>query len=356
MERIVSYNAGMHPGNQIIHDKLLKFFSEFEGLCFQTNYNVAAQITRLDLVTLVMDAFRVALPDNRPTMTMYDYRMSMFVTASAILVLDDGVLDLWDAKATRHLNFFLHGDYETLKILAETIKAAIPIVTTPVVTWEFIAGNNRRSQNIRLEPAKPIFREFYPWIDNVPAYFDEFLNSDESILVLLGETGTAKTSFIRSMIWHANLTTMFTYEEELLAADALFVDFIVSDRTNLLVIEDADILLSSREHYGNRLMSKFLNVSDGLASGNGRKKIIFTANITEPNKIDSALLRVGRCFDCQTFRRLTYAEACAAAAVAKLPKPPVGMTPTLAELFALGKQSPRTARVQGIGFQRDNTR
>jgi hypothetical protein len=126
---------------------------------------------------------------------------------------------------------------------------------------------------------------------------------------------------------------MFTYEDELLKTDVMFVDFIAG-KSDLLVVEDADLFLRSREHDGNRTMAKFLNISNGLASNGQRKKIIFTANLTDSSQIDSALLRAGRCFDCLMFRRLTLEEACAAAAVAGLPPPTRLPDYTLAELFA----------------------
>jgi hypothetical protein len=350
MERTVHYDLNHTVGAQIIADDLLKFFTNITGNCFSTAYQVSMQESRIDLIHIAVEAFRLALPDEPPAVTDY-LRYTRIVTKSAFLTIDDGYnYDLWTTGQTRQIVLNLHGKPDAILQIMTTLKANIPVVKVPIVTWEYIAGNQRRSQNIKLEPAKPIFKEFYPWIDDVRSYFDRFLASEESVLVLLGETGTAKTSFIRSMIWHANLTTMFTYEEMLLETDGLFVDLICNERTNLLVIEDADVFITSREHTGNKIMSKFLNVSDGLASGTGRKKIIFTANITEPNRIDSALLRAGRCFDCMSFRRLTYPEACAAAKVAEIPIPSSERDYTLAELFAYEKRN-RHATVRSVGFQ-----
>ena len=180
-------------------------------------------------------------------------------------------------------------------------------------------------------------------------YFRRYLASQMTILVLLGEAGTAKTSFIRSMIWRHSLNTMFTYDEGLLTSDAMFAEFIVGDM-NLLIIEDADVFLKSRQHDGNRVMSKFLNIGDGLAS-NHRKKIIFTANIVDPAQIDSALIRPGRTFDCLSFRRLTHGEALAAAKVIGTVLPSEQREYSLAELFAIANGEPLipTPR-QKLGF------
>jgi ATP-dependent 26S proteasome regulatory subunit len=73
--------------------------------------------------------------------------------------------------------------------------------------------------------------------------------------------------------------------------------------------------LAPREDGDNDMMSKFLNVSDGLIKITN-KKMIFTTNINQVTKIDPALLRPGRCFGAVEFRELTSAEAARAAAVA----------------------------------------
>jgi hypothetical protein len=245
-----------------------------------------------------------------------------------------------------------YGDYEIITQLHTYLDESIKESLIPSVVWEYMVGNDRKNQSIRIARAKPIFSEFYPWIGcGVHEYFDRYLASESSILVLLGEAGTAKTSFIRSMIWHAGLKTMFTYDEKLLVSDSMFVDFITGT-SELLVVEDADLFLTDREHGANKVMSKFLNISDGLAAGKRKKKIIFTANILEPTRIDSALLRPGRCYECLPFRRLTYTEACAAAAAGAIPAPKEDRYYTLAELFSLAKNEPTSVTPEKVGFSR----
>ena len=242
--------------------------------------------------------------------------------------------DIWKSY-DRNITIGLYGDGEKLKIIKNYLIKNIEIRKVPIVNWDFITPKKEKaSRVVTLDEPKPIHKSFYPWIeDGVEQFYEKYLASESSILVLLGETGTAKTSFIRNFIKFSGLDTVFTYDEELLTTDSFFVDFI-TDTNQLLVMEDADLVLGNREHEGNRVMSKFLNVGDGLASLK-KKKIIFTANIMQSDRIDEALLRPGRCFDCLTFRRLTYKESCAAAESASLPIPvDNGKGYTLAELFA----------------------
>lgn len=341
MQSNVNFDLSYYQiANQILYDRLIHFIKEYDGDCVSTQVRLSVHSNLSRLVETVVAAFDACcFTQDHPRTTCYDSRIASITNGSVFVTLDDANeqnTDLWTVY-DRAITINCYGEEKALKWISAFLKQHIEESKVPVVRWEFLGGDDRHSQQIKIKPAKTIHPEFYPWIgEDVYDYFNRYINSEASILVLLGETGTAKTSFIRSMIWACSLNTMFTYEEELLNSDSLFVDFIADERISLLVIEDADLFLTSREHDGNKIMSKFLNVSDGLASID-HKKMIFTANITEASRIDNALLRAGRCFDCQLFRRLTYAETCAAARVAGIPVPPKEQSYTLAELFAYGK-------------------
>lgn len=263
----------------------------------------------------------------------------------ALFVIEDhnrANRDPW-ATTERDIVFTGHGAESLMREVHTFLSERIEKSTTPSVTWQFTKGNQIAHYNVEIKRALPILPEFYPWLADVGAYQDRYMESNSSVLILLGETGTAKTSFIRSLIWRHGLSTTFTYDDDLLKKDDMFANFLTGD-TDLLVLEDADIFLTDRENSGNRLMAKFLNIGDGLAAPRKMKKIIFTANILEVGKIDSALMRPGRCFDCQVFRRLTFEEACAAAKAAGISAPIERQPYSLAELFGLSKGEPSPAR------------
>ena len=107
-------------------------------------------------------------------------------------------------------------------------------------------------------------------------------------------------------------------------------------------------MLGSREHEGNKLVARFLNISDGLVNFK-RKKIIFTTNLNDFNNIDQALIRPGRCFDAPIFRPLTHTESIAAAKVARLPIPLTQESCTLAQLFNQSSSS-SLITMRKVGF------
>lgn len=334
---------------------LIDFRKRFVGDCYSTKLKYTVNETFETLILLIKEA--LAFCDVKPTINSFDPHTAVINDDTIFIALEDknddrnySHIDMW-TKYNRSITIDCYGESKTLEKLIEYLRNNVVESKIPTITWDFLSDGCRQSQNIQIAKAKKIYNEFYPWIDGgVYEYFDKYLASESSILVLLGPPGTAKTSLIRSLIWHSSLNTTFTYEEELLKSDSFFVDFLINDDKQLLIVEDADLLLTSRESDGNKVMSKFLNVGDGLASI-GNKKMIFTANITQKERIDQALLRPGRCFDCLNFRALTYNETVKAAEVAGIETPPEKDDGyTLAELFAFINKEEIDTSVNKIGF------
>ncbi|MEM6685558.1 MAG: AAA family ATPase, partial [Bacteroidota bacterium] len=137
-------------------------------------------------------------------------------------------------------------------------------------------------------------------------YNDDFIQVHEAIeaslavekagLILLhGVPGTGKTSYIKSLITkHTERSFIFIQNEfvnELLHPD--FISFLLKNQNAILIIEDAEKVLISREQKNeNSVVSTILQLTDGLFSDYLNIKIICTFN-TSMNKIDSALLRKG---------------------------------------------------------------
>lgn len=190
---------------------------------------------------------------------------------------------------------------------------------------------------------------FYPWIkEGLNSYFKRFIESDENVLLLVGIPGTGKTTFIKNMLDRHELNAVITYDEKLMGDDQFFLDFILGDK-DILIIEDADEMIKSREKSDNTVLSKILNVSDGLIKGIN-KKIIFSTNITDKSKIDSALMRPGRCFDVVDFREFTHEETLKVLEVTGIEKKVrEGHAYTLAELLSNSNER-ETVKEEKVGF------
>lgn len=171
----------------------------------------------------------------------------------------------------------------------------------------------------------------YPYIPNFSTYAERFFNSKSNILILIGPPGTGKTTFIKHLVGLSNKKVYLTYDETVLSGDGVFAEFISDDSAGSFVIEDADLFLRSRAE-GNGMISRFLNIGDGLIKLK-QKKLIFSTNLNNISDIDAALIRPGRCFDILSFKSLTREQASVVADARNLILPSDKQEFTLAEIF-----------------------
>lgn len=173
---------------------------------------------------------------------------------------------------------------------------------------EWIYSGDGSSINVPLLGDKLPLTEMYPFLDgeSIEDYYDRYLQSDASILLLIGPPGTGKTTFIRGLLHHSGKNAIVTYDEAILQKDYVFSRFIEDD-AGVMVLEDSDNFLKSRKD-GNSMMHRFLNVGDGLITVKG-KKLIFSTNLPSVRDIDPALVRPGRCFDIVNFSNYTKEQA-----------------------------------------------
>ena len=212
--------------------------------------------------------------------------------------------------------------------------------------WCYSSRGGYDNADIPVENACNVVKDsHYPFINiGLNNFLEKYHSSPQTILLLTGEPGTGKTSFIRHYITKFHLNSVVTYDENVMMRDDFYINFLTNPQTHVLIVEDADVLLSKRTNDNNKIMSKFLNVSDGLVKG-VNKKIIFSTNITNINQIDEALIRKGRCFDVIEFRKLTRSEANIISKEHSLPVFETGDEFTLTDVFNRGSISMKPRKV-----------
>jgi hypothetical protein len=243
----------------------------------------------------------------------------------------------------------IYGIENHVENLRHIISDKLNPLTLPQIRWHYISGSDPDYTDFVLpvDATADIKDEFYPWLtDGVDNYLDRYIDSKAAIMLIGGQPGTGKTSLLRYMLNRyrtAGYSAHVAYDERIFSSDDVFIGFYMDPKPGFMMMEDADLLITSREHDGNKLISRFLNVSDGIIPNFG-KKMIFTTNLSDYGKIDPALVRPGRCFDFMHCREFTAEEAAIAAEAAGVPNP--GKACTLAQLF----NDEPTTHVTKMGF------
>jgi len=180
------------------------------------------------------------------------------------------------------------------------------------------------------------YNDDFPEVDKT---ISEFLNRKNAngLVLLHGKYGTGKTSYIRNLM--SKLNRMFIFLP-LDMIDALsnpsFLPFIAGFKNSILVLEDCETLIKSRENgrTDNGLVN-LLNLGDGLLSDALAIKLICTFN-ADLQDIDRAILRKGRLVARYEFKPLNTKKAKALASSLGV-KNNVNKDLTLAEIYNLEK-------------------
>lgn len=159
-------------------------------------------------------------------------------------------------------------------------------------------------------------------------------NNNKGLYMFHGDPGTGKSSFIK------HLTTVV--KKEFIFIPTSFIEKFISDpdifailirRKNcVLILEDAEKILISREREDNQFISTLLNISDGILSDILEASVVLTYNCDD-TKIDKALKRKGRTMVDYKFNKLTVEEAKKLAKTLKIDEAKIDKPMTLSEIY-----------------------
>ena len=174
-------------------------------------------------------------------------------------------------------------------------------------------------------------------------------NGKSGLILLHGKPGTGKTSYIKHLISkfeeNSFIFVQNEFVKELLKPE--FISFLVRHRSSILIIEDAEKIIMSRESSEDSVVSTILQLTDGLFSDYLNIKVICSFN-SKMDKIDTALLRKGRMIANYEFKPLNKEKANRLIQSLGYEGPDRDMT--LAEIFNLKEKDFRQLEQKKIGF------
>lgn len=163
---------------------------------------------------------------------------------------------------------------------------------------------NVKTENVKLDIEANYNEDFLP----IHTKIFEAIHSNKSGLILLhGVPGTGKTTYIKGLISNNKEANFIFIQNDFINSllDPEFISFLLKQRNSILVVEDAEKVITSREQMKNEsVVSTLLQLTDGLFSDYLNIKVICSFN-THLSKIDKALMRKGRMIAMYEFKPLS---------------------------------------------------
>ncbi|MBN8215735.1 MAG: AAA family ATPase [Spirochaetes bacterium] len=175
-------------------------------------------------------------------------------------------------------------------------------------------------------------------------------NAESGVILLHGEAGTGKTTYIKHLIAKFKDTEFIFVQNEYIKnlLSPAFIPYLLKHRNSVLIIEDAEKEVRSRDaETEDSVVSTLLQIADGLFSDYLCIKILCTFNADISN-IDKALLRKGRVIANYKFEPLTSEKAHCLST--KLGAPHLSGSLTLANIYGFRKKNFNSTPNLPLGF------
>jgi hypothetical protein len=174
---------------------------------------------------------------------------------------------------------------------------------------------------------------------------------DKGIVLLHGLPGAGKTTYLRYLIGKLKKKVIFLSPNMAHSlVDPEFMEMLIDNPNSIVVIEDAENIITDRKISNSSSVSNLLNISDGLLADFLNVQLVCTFN-NSLTLVDSALMRKGRLIAKYEFGKLTIDKA------KKLSKHlgfknEITQPMTIAEIANPNETTVEVKQMEVIGFRR----
>lgn len=186
----------------------------------------------------------------------------------------------------------------------------------PVITRLDASANGIAMSSFKLSGLEKIHDPLYPRVKRgMGKMIRDFFNAKPTVLTLMGEYGSGKSSLLRAIATeYRENREFFTIDDTTFYQQpALFTEVIAKIREvnnngkqAVIFMEECDAFVK-RKSADNPFLSRFLSIADGTTGMD--VKFILAVNVSSEEAFDEALLRDGRADGIIGFHQLTPTEA-----------------------------------------------
>jgi hypothetical protein len=306
-QQIINKSFKLFDDGGIYVNFLRLYFAYFESI---PNIIVVNNIDDKLVKTMLLKEFHDQI-EREHYRQNYEEKSKTNQTSDYFIVLKNKlIINIFD----RNVYLLFHKEIEPFVFYLQ--QKMIPFIKQKAKTKEinFIVSGSRNLYTKEIEIKRPKVNIDLHYNDDFKEVHQIVLktlrkNKTKGLFLFHGIPGTGKSTYIKSLILQLNKKVIFLSPKIAANLDNMaFTEFLIDNPNIVLVIEDAEDLIISRENNQNSQLSFLLNLTDGLIADSLGIQIIATFN-TDLKNIDKALLRKGRLTAIYEFGALHFNKA-----------------------------------------------